>query len=114
MKQIKAAQLVLATLAGFVGACTAFLLFQGTPVGAQEKIVVKAHEFLLLNQKNEPVGRLATSTSDGLPFMVFGGSEREGVSKNVAIFIGFYARVPQVRVQSRDRKDQECLPSLAC
>jgi len=108
MKLFRAAEVLVATLAGFVGAATAILLFHGTPLSAATPPalpVVKAYEFLLLNAKNETVGRLATSTRDGLPFMALEGVERDGIPfKDGAILIGFHERVPQVRVHGADRK----------
>lgn len=105
MGHSRAAELFFSALSGLAGASVFLLLFHGVPVNGQDKTIVKAHEFLLLNDKSEIVGRLASHSGSGLPFLVLEGIEREGKNfKDGAVFIGFHESIPQIRLHGGDRK----------
>jgi hypothetical protein len=104
MGHSRAAELLFSALSGFAGATVFLLLFYGVPVNGQDKTIVKAREFLLLNDKNEIVGRLASHSEGGLPFLVLEGNEREGKNfKDGAVFIGFHEKIPQIRLHGGER-----------
>ena len=89
-------------LAVFIGAGLFWLLFHGISVNAQDgRTVVKAQEFVVLNDNNEPVGVLASTTGPGgpgLPYLSLEGMHGEG-----KIFIGiFKPGNPQVRLQGEN------------
>ncbi len=106
MKTDQPSSLIISTLAGSLGATVVLCLFYAFPVIAQEKQKVSAHEFVLLNQRNEPVGRWATHHVEGLPFLVLESVEKEGndPKKSGSILIGFHDGTPQIRVHGWDRK----------
>jgi hypothetical protein len=102
MKQIKTHSFLWAVFAGFLGAGLFVWLFHGIPVTAQDdRMVVKAHQFVVLNDNNEPVGVLASTTGPGgpgLPYLSLEGMHGEG-----KIFIGiFKPGNPQVRLQGEN------------
>ena len=102
MKQIKTHSFLWAVFAGFLGAGLFVWLFLGIPVTAQDDLmVVKAHKFVVLNDNNEPVGVLASTTGPGgpgLPYLSLEGMHGEG-----KIFIGiFKPGNPQVRLQGEN------------
>src|SRR2546427_629915 len=102
MKQIKTRSFLWAVFAGFLGAGLFVWLFHGIPVIAQDdRMVVKAHKFVVLNDNNEPVGVLASTTGPGgpgLPYLSLEGMHGEG-----KIFIGiFKPGNPQVRLQGEN------------
>jgi hypothetical protein len=104
MGHSRAVELCFSALSGFVGASVFLLFFYGVPVSGQEKTIVKAHEFLLLNDENQIVGRLASHNRGGLPFLSLEGIEREGNNfKDGAVFIGFHDGIPQIRLHGGNR-----------
>jgi hypothetical protein len=84
-----------AVFAGFIGASLFGLLFHGLSVMAQEdRIVLKAHEFVVMNDENQPVGVLASTTGPGgLPFMSLEGMHGEG-----QIFVGIFSPTGSPRI----------------
>ena len=101
----KTTSLITSTLAGSLGAIIVLCLFYAFPVVAQEKRI-SASEFLLVNERNETVGRWGTFLDDGLPFLVLESVEKEGSDpkKSGSILIGFHEGTPQIRVHGWDRK----------
>src|SRR6266705_4781693 len=95
MKPIKTHSFLWAVFAGFLGAGLFVWLFLGIPVTAQDDLmVVKAQEFVVLNDNNEPVGVLASTTGPrGLPYMSLEGLHGEG-----QIFVGILTPVGTPRV----------------
>jgi len=95
MELSKLHNVVWSVLAGFMGAGLFWLLFHGISVNAQDaRTVVKAQEFVVLNDNNEPVGVLASTTGPrGLPYMSLEGLHGEG-----QIFVGIFTPVGTPRV----------------
>ena len=105
MKHTQTINLIISALGGSFGASIVLCLFYAFPVVAQEKKIA-ANEFVLLNERNEIVGRWRTHLDEGLPFLVLESVEKGGTDpkKSGSILIGFDEGTPQIRVHGWDRK----------
>lgn len=114
MSQARTKELIVSTLAGFVGASIFTFLFHDVPVLSSDRTVISAHAFQLLSDNNQIVGLWSSQTKSQLPFISLEAPVTIGErnKQDGAILIGFHAGVPQIRVHGADRKGGVVLSTM--